>query len=170
MNFDRASDIAYAGVPPERAPAYPLAEAARYLGLPASTLRRWLTTGRLEGSGGRRSRALSFRGCVRACALGASRRGEGHAGWETVPDAKGIVRSLRLAVRRQAIVIDPLVACGQPTIEGTGVRTAVVASRHRAGDVLDDLATDYGCSVEAIRAAVSFEARMHGTVGRATRR
>lgn len=66
--------------------------------------------------------------------------------------------------------MNPLVACGQPTIEGTGIRTAVVASRHHAGEALDDLAADYGCPIEAIRAAVSFEAGMRRAVRRVTRR
>ena len=64
----------------------------------------------------------------------------------------------------------PLVAFGQPTIEGTGIRTAVVASRHDAGETLTDLAADYECPIEAIHAAVSFEARTRRAVGRATPR
>jgi uncharacterized protein (DUF433 family) len=61
-----------------------------------------------------------------------------------------------------AVVIDPLVSFGRPVIAGTGVPTAVVAERYKAGESIDDLADDYGIKrldiEEAIRCELALEA------------
>jgi uncharacterized protein (DUF433 family) len=41
-------------------------------------------------------------------------------------------------------VIDPRIAFGRPVLVGTGIPTAVVAERYKAGESVDDLAGDYG--------------------------
>jgi len=41
-------------------------------------------------------------------------------------------------------IIDPYVYFGRPVLVGTGIPTAVIADRYKAGDSVDDLANDYG--------------------------
>lgn len=55
------------------------------------------------------------------------------------------------------IVIDPSVSFGRPTILGTGVATAIVAERYKAGESVDELAGDYGCERRDIEEAVRCE-------------
>jgi uncharacterized protein (DUF433 family) len=55
------------------------------------------------------------------------------------------------------IVIDPTVSFGRPTIIGTGVATAIVAERYKAGESVDELADDYGCKRRDIEEAVRCE-------------
>ena len=55
------------------------------------------------------------------------------------------------------IVIDPSVSFGRPTIIGTGVATAIVAERYKAGESVDELAEDYGCERKNIEEAVRCE-------------
>jgi len=60
------------------------------------------------------------------------------------------------------IVIDPQVSFGRPVLVGTGVPTSVVAERYKAGDSVEDLASDYGRErleiEEAIRCELQLEA------------
>jgi uncharacterized protein (DUF433 family) len=55
------------------------------------------------------------------------------------------------------IVIDPFVAFGRATISGTGVVTSIVAERYKAGEAIDDLVEDYGCTRVQIEEAVRCE-------------
>lgn len=55
------------------------------------------------------------------------------------------------------IVIDPAISFGRPTIIGTGVATAIVAERYKAGESVDELADDYGCERRDIEEAVRCE-------------
>ena len=55
------------------------------------------------------------------------------------------------------IVIDPFVAFGRATISGTGVVTGIVAERYKAGEAIDDLVKDYGCTRAQIEEAVRCE-------------
>jgi uncharacterized protein (DUF433 family) len=55
------------------------------------------------------------------------------------------------------IVIDPSVSFGRPIIFGTGVATAIVAERYKAGESVDELADDYGCERRHIEEAVRCE-------------
>lgn len=43
----------------------------------------------------------------------------------------------------RSIVIDPRVAFGRPVLAGTGIPTALVAERYKAGETMEDLAKDY---------------------------
>lgn len=60
------------------------------------------------------------------------------------------------------VVIDPYVSFGRPVLVGSGVRTAVVAERYKAGESVDQLAEDYGRKrleiEEAIRCELEVEA------------
>ncbi len=165
MKIDRAKDIAYAGMDPREVPAYPIAEAARYIHLPASTLRRWVATGRLTDVAHAKRPMLSFRNLVEVHELEALRQPQpdGCLG-RIARDAAGAPVAVYPVIAghggdSRIVVIDPFRGFGQPTIAGTGICTAVVAGRRRAGESLRHLAEDYGCSVVEIRAAVRFEAR-----------
>lgn len=55
------------------------------------------------------------------------------------------------------VVVDPRISFGRPVIDGTAVRTEVVARRLRAGESVVDLATDYGVEVREIEEAIRYE-------------
>jgi uncharacterized protein (DUF433 family) len=57
------------------------------------------------------------------------------------------------------IVINPAVAFGRPVITGTGIPTAVIASRFHARDSVSDLAREYGRSEKEIEEAIRWESR-----------
>ena len=65
-------------------------------------------------------------------------------------DEAGLVARLYPFTRKRnpdeprAVVIDPRIAFGRPVLVGTGIPTAVIAERYKAGDSVDDLAGDYG--------------------------
>ncbi len=68
----------------------------------------------------------------------------------------------REAQEPKAVVIDPHVSFGRPVLAGTGIATAVIAERYKAGESMDELADDYGRKrleiEEAIRCELSIEA------------
>lgn len=68
----------------------------------------------------------------------------------------------RLAEEPRAVVIDPLISFGRPVLVGTGIATAVIAERYKAGESVDQLAADYGRNrleiEEAIRCELALEA------------
>lgn len=57
----------------------------------------------------------------------------------------------------RAVVIDPLVSFGRPTVSGSGILTAVLVQRIDSGESVADLAEDYGLREDQINAAVLFE-------------
>ncbi len=62
----------------------------------------------------------------------------------------------------RVVVIDPYVSFGRPVLVGTGIATAVIAERYKAGESMDELADDYGRDrleiEEAIRCELEVEA------------
>lgn len=58
---------------------------------------------------------------------------------------------------RTAVVIDPRIAFGNPVVDGTGVSTAILAQRYKAGDSIDELAEDFGLTRHAIEEAIRYE-------------
>jgi uncharacterized protein (DUF433 family) len=68
----------------------------------------------------------------------------------------------RQANEPRAVVIDPRLSFGRPVLAGTGIATAVVAERYKAGESIQDLAKDYGRKAleieEAIRCELSVQA------------
>ncbi|ULA65735.1 MAG: putative antitoxin VapB45 [Nitrospira sp.] len=62
----------------------------------------------------------------------------------------------------RAVVIDPHVSFGRPVLSGTGIPTAVIAERYKAGESMDALADDYGRQrfeiEEAIRCELALDA------------
>jgi len=55
------------------------------------------------------------------------------------------------------IVLDPYISFGRPVIAGTGITTAVVAERYKAGESIADLAKDYGRTSVEIEDAIRCE-------------
>lgn len=58
------------------------------------------------------------------------------------------------------ISIDPKIRFGRPCISGTGIPTAILAERYRAGESVALLADDYGRNAEEIEEAIRYESRM----------
>jgi uncharacterized protein (DUF433 family) len=55
------------------------------------------------------------------------------------------------------VVIDPQVAFGKPVLVNTGIPTATVAERYKAGESVDDLAEDYDLKRAQIEEAIRCE-------------
>ncbi len=60
----------------------------------------------------------------------------------------------------RVVVIDPHLSFGRPAIAKTGVATAVVAERYKAGESVEELAEDYGCETLAIQEAIRCELQL----------
>jgi uncharacterized protein (DUF433 family) len=84
-------------------------------------------------------------------------------------DPQGIAMRLypftrkRLPDEPKLVVIDPSVSFGRPTLTRTGIATAVIAERYKAGDSVDELADDYGCVRLEIEAAIRCELKIEAT-------
>ena len=78
-------------------------------------------------------------------------------------DAQGLAARLYLFTRKhqpdepKVIVIDPYISFGRPVLVGTGIPTAVIAERYKAGESLDQLAEDYGRPTKEIEEAIRCE-------------
>lgn len=59
----------------------------------------------------------------------------------------------------KSIVIDPEISFGKPVLVGTGVPTSTVAERYKAGESVEDLATDYDLKRDEIEEAIRCELR-----------
>ncbi len=57
----------------------------------------------------------------------------------------------------RTVMIDPRIAFGRPVLAGTGIPTAVLADRYKAGESMQDLAVDYDCEREMIEEAIRCE-------------
>lgn len=57
----------------------------------------------------------------------------------------------------KTIEINPFVSFGKPVISGTGIATAIIASRFNARESVRDLAEEYGCTPEQIEEAIRWE-------------
>jgi uncharacterized protein (DUF433 family) len=58
------------------------------------------------------------------------------------------------------VVIDPALAAGRPVIAGTGLATQVIAERWKAGELVSQLAYDYGRTDEEIEEALRCEIKV----------
>jgi len=77
-------------------------------------------------------------------------------------DAGGLLRFFPFVVKPdssepRSIEINPAVGFGKPVIAGTGISTAIIASRFSARESISDLAEEYGCSVQQIEDAIRWE-------------
>jgi len=59
----------------------------------------------------------------------------------------------------KSITISPAISFGRPVISGTGIPTAVIASRFHARESVGDLASEYGRSDKEIEEAIRWESR-----------
>jgi len=59
----------------------------------------------------------------------------------------------------RSIMISPAISFGRPVISGTGIPTAVIASRFHARDSVGDLAREYGRTDKEIEEAIRWESR-----------
>ncbi|MEX2174701.1 MAG: DUF433 domain-containing protein [Pirellulaceae bacterium] len=57
----------------------------------------------------------------------------------------------------KSVFIDPRFSFGRPILHESRVATAIIADRYKAGDSMDDLALDYGCTRLEIEEAVRCE-------------
>ena len=57
----------------------------------------------------------------------------------------------------KVVVIDPHISYGRPVLVGTGIPTAVVAERYKAGESIAELAEDYGRRPKDIEEAIRCE-------------
>lgn len=60
----------------------------------------------------------------------------------------------------RVVVIDPRLAFGRPVLVGTGIPTAAIAARARAGEPLRVLAEDYGIDMANVEDAIRCELRV----------
>jgi uncharacterized protein (DUF433 family) len=58
---------------------------------------------------------------------------------------------------RTFVAIDPRIEFGRPCLTGTGIQTAIVAERFKAGESLESLATDYGRKSGEIEDAIRYQ-------------
>jgi uncharacterized protein (DUF433 family) len=66
----------------------------------------------------------------------------------------------------RTVVVDPTRAFGRPVISGALVRTEVVEDRFRAGDTIEQMATDYAVPASVIEEALRFERLRAADTGR----
>jgi uncharacterized protein (DUF433 family) len=77
-------------------------------------------------------------------------------------DPKGLFKLYPFVMERKPgeprlILINPAVGFGKPVIAGTGISTAVVASRFNARESIGDLASEYGVEPRKIEEAIRWE-------------
>jgi uncharacterized protein (DUF433 family) len=80
-------------------------------------------------------------------------------------DAEGVAARLFLFTRGgsrgaddpRTVTVDPGVSFGRPVLSGTGIPTAVIAERFKAGETIGELAADYGRSAREIEEALRCE-------------
>lgn len=77
-------------------------------------------------------------------------------------DPKGLFKLYPFVMERKPgepklILINPAVGFGKPVIAGTGISTAVVASRFNARESIGDLAAEYGVEPRKIEEAIRWE-------------
>ena len=75
--------------------------------------------------------------------------------------ADGLPHRLRLADPKNKLIVaaevDPEIRFGQPRIPGTGIPTAIIYERKRAGETAEQLAAVYERSVTEVNSAISYE-------------
>ncbi|HEY6329775.1 MAG TPA: DUF433 domain-containing protein [Blastocatellia bacterium] len=77
-------------------------------------------------------------------------------------DHKGLFRFFPFVVQPASsepklIEINPMIGFGKPVIAGTGISTAIIASRFNARESISDLASEYGCQLGQIEEAIRWE-------------
>lgn len=80
-------------------------------------------------------------------------------------DPKGLFRFFPFVVEPKpsepkTIEINPMVGFGKPVIAGTGISTAIIASRFNARESVTALAEEYGCTPPQIEEAIRWESAL----------
>jgi len=92
-------------------------------------------------------------------------RGAGMQAWDEVLDPfldtveyeDKIVRRWWPLGKDVAVLVDPDFGFGLPAVEGVGVRTEIIAERHRAGDSTDEISYDFDVTPKQIKDALRWE-------------
>lgn len=58
---------------------------------------------------------------------------------------------------RKILYIDPRISFGKPVIAGKGVPTSSITDFYEAGDEIEDIADEFDCTLEQVKAAIEFE-------------
>jgi len=58
------------------------------------------------------------------------------------------------------VMIDPRISFGKPVVKGTGILTAVLAERFKAGEEVEVLSEDYGIQPEKVEEAIRYELKL----------
>lgn len=77
-------------------------------------------------------------------------------------DSKGLFRFFPFVVEPRSsepktIEINPLIGFGKPVLAGTGISTAIIASRFNARESIAALAEEYGCTPQQVEEAIRWE-------------
>ncbi|MGB2623218.1 MAG: DUF433 domain-containing protein [Candidatus Acidiferrum sp.] len=77
-------------------------------------------------------------------------------------DPKGLFHFFPFVIAPSAsepktIEINPMLGFGKPVIAGTGISTAIIASRFNAREPITSLAEEYGCTPQQIEEAIRWE-------------
>jgi uncharacterized protein (DUF433 family) len=165
--FER-NETFFSAQDPRNTPSYRLSEATRYLRIPNAILMSWVIAGKASKTfltiADRRRFRLSFVNLIEAHVLDGIRRqclGE-HLRRVVLADDGGpekffpFSRNLR-PNDPKSFVIDPTISFGRPVLVGTGIATAAIASRFKAGESIRDLAKDYGQESPDIEEAIRWE-------------
>ena len=77
-------------------------------------------------------------------------------------DSKGLFRFFPFvrepkSTEPRIIEINPMIGFGKPVISGTGISTAIIASRFNAREPIHALVEEYGCTQEQIEEAIRWE-------------
>ena len=59
--------------------------------------------------------------------------------------------------RTSQVVVDPDFGFGLPVVAGSGVRTEIILERFRAGDLAEQIASDFNLNEESVERALQFE-------------
>jgi uncharacterized protein (DUF433 family) len=65
----------------------------------------------------------------------------------------------RSRLEPKIIMINPAISFGRPVISGTGIPTAVIASRFHARESISELAREYGRTEKEVEEAIRWESR-----------
>lgn len=76
---------------------------------------------------------------------------------DTVEYEDELVRRWWPLGKEAGVLIDPDYGFGLPVIEGTGIRTEIIAERAEAGDSTDEITYDFDVTPEQIEAALRYE-------------
>jgi uncharacterized protein (DUF433 family) len=86
-------------------------------------------------------------------------------------DSTGYPLRLYLFTRQQdinepkVVVIDPRISFGRPVVAGTGITTATIAERYKAGESIEELSADYGLTPSEIQEAIRCELQLRAAEG-----